>query len=131
MTLSKHAQRELDFADAIPPPKTSHGSAEVLSLDTWNPGQRPPRARSTDPGSSHAAATDMERSGKMGAQMAEALRLVRAYPGLTSKQLAEVSELDRYQIARRLPDLEKKGLARHVDRGRGEQVRWFPTKEKA
>jgi len=51
-------------------------TGEQLRLDEWLPGQRPARARKADPLSSHASATAAERSGRIGAQMAEALDLV-------------------------------------------------------
>lgn len=104
---------------------------QTLDLDSWAPGRRPIRARTGDPASSHAAADRMEKSGAMGEQMRAVLRLVLEYPGLTSKMLAEASNgaLDRYQIARRLPDLEARGVVRKVDQGAGQQVRWFPRVE--
>lgn len=99
--------------------------AEQLSLDEWPCGTRPARARRTDPDSSHAAADRAEKSGGIGAQALATFVAVRAYPGLTSKQLAETCPLDRYQIARRLPELERRGLIRRASTP-DEEERWFP-----
>ena len=100
-----------------------------LSLDDWIPGRRPPRARTTDPLSSHAAADRMEESGKMGRQLGDVLVLVRAFPGRTSKELGELGVLDRYTVARRLPELGRLGLVRREGTP-GEEIRWWP-KERA
>lgn len=96
-----------------------------LSLDEWPYGTRPPRARRTDPDSSHVAADRAKRSGAIGAQATTTFIAVRAYPGLTSKQLAGVCPLDRYQVARRLPELERRGLVRRASTP-DEEERWFP-----
>ena len=82
-----------------------------------------PRARTTDPLSSHKAADDADRSGLIGRQCAAVLELVRATPGMTSAELAARHRMDRYVIARRLPDLERRGLVRRIEYG-ARQVRW-------
>ena len=69
-----------------------------------------PIARNTDPESSHIAAHEITYSGSRTTQQIEAFNLVAAYPGHTSRELAYISELDRYQMARRLSDLEHAGL---------------------
>lgn len=71
-----------------------------------------PIARRTDPESSKAAAEDITESGLRAHQQAEVLRLVRAHPKHTSLELAQHGSLDRYAIARRLPELERAGLVR-------------------
>jgi hypothetical protein len=71
-----------------------------------------PIARHDDPESSKAAAREFTSSGLRARQQAEVLRLVRAYPGHTSLELAQHGSLDRYAIARRLPELERAGLVK-------------------
>ena len=137
--MTTQVQLELDWLDRQPVPPEPWGPQlrplpqrrpiEVLSLDTWAPGQRPPRARTTDPLSSHAAADRMEASGRMGAQMAAVLVLIERFPGSTSRELAEQGGLDRHAVARRCPDLERRGLVQRAGVP-GEQVRWFPVAER-
>jgi len=73
-----------------------------------------PIARKTDPVSSHEAAAEVTASGARATQQAEVLRGVKEYPGRTSKELAHLIGCDRYLVARRLPELARKGL---VQRG--------------
>jgi len=75
---------------------------------------RTPASRLTDPETSHLAAEHMNASGKRGHQQRQALELVRKYPNHTSDELADYGVLDRYQLARRLPELE---TAKLVERG--------------
>jgi len=86
----------------------------------------PPRSRSADPESSKRAAADVERTGVMRGQRVLAQQLVESYPGSTSKELAAAGILDRYQLARRLPELVKLGLVRTRQTG-NEDLRWFPN----
>lgn len=96
-----------------------------------------PAARSTDPHTSHAAADAITAGGKRHRQMLDTVQVVRAHPGLTSAELARMGlaerlGLDRYQIARRLPEAETAG---HVTRGRSQRdiftgrpgVTWWPA----
>ena len=69
-----------------------------------------PIARNTDPESSHIAAHEITYSWSRTTQQIEAFQLVAAYPGHTSRELAFFGESDRYQMARRLSDLEHAGL---------------------
>lgn len=71
-------------------------------------------ARRTDPESSHLAAKHMVESGGLGVQQRIAYNLVRHHPGYTSDELARLGQLDRYQLARRLPELERAG---YIQRG--------------
>lgn len=92
------------------------------------------RARTTDPDSSHRAADRLERSGELTRQARIVLALLECFPGLSSKQLAEASRgtesvLDRYQVARRLPDLERAGYARRSKEQDGD-ARWFPIERR-
>jgi len=68
-----------------------------------------PIARRTDPITSHLAAQEVTREGIRGKQAAIVLELVRRCPGKTSLELSRMCDLDRYQIARRLSDLEHAG----------------------
>lgn len=69
-------------------------------------------ARNTDPATSRDAAAELVASGRQALQQQEVLAAVRARPGLTSAELAQASDLDRYAVARRLPELERRGLVR-------------------
>lgn len=66
-------------------------------------------ARSTDPTTSWVAAEQIVSSGKAALQQSTALEAVKANPGHTSAELARYCSLDRYQLARRLPELEEAG----------------------
>lgn len=76
---------------------------------------RAPIVRSTDGKPSRLAAEEMNASGKRGAQARAALALVMQRPGRTSMELAGLGGLDRYQLARRLPDLRDAGLVKNGD----------------
>lgn len=94
-----------------------------------------PRARRSDPRTSHIAAAQLARSGALSRQQRVVLRLVERYPGRTSIELAELSggDLDRYQVARRLPELAPEFIRRSdttVERnGRPSHV-WFPLRQR-
>lgn len=62
-------------------------------------------ARNTDPSSSHDAAAELAASGQLYVQRAVVLRALIATPGSTSAELAADHNLDRYMVARRLPEL--------------------------
>lgn len=83
-------------------------------------------ARKTDPRSSHEAAAGMIASGARTAQQAQALAAVKAHPGCTSHELAERSGMDRYALARRLPECEgvKKGEIRRCTVSGRSAVTW-------
>ncbi len=68
----------------------------------------PPASRNTDPITSYEAEHEMSKYGRLSQQQA-ILFLVKMFPNSTSLELAEKSKLDRYQIARRLADLEHSG----------------------
>jgi hypothetical protein len=77
-----------------------------------------PKARSTDPETSHDAAEQVVKSGLVGRQQAEVLALVRAHQGCTSAELGEllVGQGARFIVARRLPELERLGKVRRGDK---------------
>lgn len=64
-------------------------------------------ARSTDISTSHAAADYVVSSGIQKDQHEKAAAAVKQYPGVTSHRLAQLTGLDRYMLARRLPELIK------------------------
>lgn len=67
--------------------------------------QSVPRTASGDPVSSERAEIRMRESGRMRSQALTVLEMIKANPGLTSKQLGAIGPLDRYQVARRTPEL--------------------------
>lgn len=74
-----------------------------------------PRARATDARSSHEAAAALEASGKDRLQAERVLAALRKYPNSTSAELARSARLNRYEVARRLPELHAAGLASRYD----------------
>ncbi|MEN4951887.1 winged helix-turn-helix domain-containing protein [Stenotrophomonas sp. TWI819] len=70
-------------------------------------------ARATDPSTSHEAAGYVVSSGLQTQQQACALAAVRQHPGLTSAELSQASGLDRFMLARRLPELLEAELVCH------------------
>lgn len=98
---------------------------EQLPL-VW-PRERP-LARRGDADSSHAAADCAQRSGRLARHRRAVFAVLRAHPGLTSKELAateagQETGLDRYEFARRLADLRDHGLA-EGPKIEGEPIRW-------
>lgn len=90
-------------------------------------------SRNTDPDSSKYAETAINDSGLRAKQQLEVLNLVRANPGRTSLELSRCimyENLDRYQIARRLSDLNESGYVvqgaiRQCRVGRRKAVTWW------
>lgn len=70
-------------------------------------------ARNTDPDTSHEASRDLVDSGTQAHQQAQVAAAVRRHPGLTSRELADASSMDRHKVARRLPELEADGVVVH------------------
>ncbi|MDE2256110.1 MAG: helix-turn-helix transcriptional regulator, partial [Betaproteobacteria bacterium] len=64
----------------------------------------------------------VERSGQASSQRAAVLKAVQALPGHTSYELANRVPIDRYVLARRLPELRKAGLVRNGQQSRECQV---------
>lgn len=71
-----------------------------------------PAARATDPESSHLAAEEITESGVRQQQIGQAITAVRDHPGSTSRELAELTGLDRYMLGRRLSDAAATGAIR-------------------
>jgi len=70
-----------------------------------------PLAHRADPLSSYAAGDRVLRSGRLRGQMLLVLLALRKWPDKTSAELAQLACLDRYAVARRLPNLADRGLA--------------------
>lgn len=68
-------------------------------------------ARNSDPVSSHEAADEIVASGKQTQQKQSVLNALKSHMEehgpATSAELARLFNMDRYMVARRLPDLEK------------------------
>ena len=91
-----------------------------------------PAARTTDPHTSHLAAEEITASGARQQQIGVAIAAVRAHPGHTSMELANLTGHDRYMLARRLPDAEtaravSKGEARTCTISGRKAVTWNPV----
>lgn len=63
------------------------------------------QARHDDPESSHEAARKVTASGKASDRRRMLLNSVREFPGETSAELAQRLNMDRVEVARRLPDM--------------------------
>lgn len=74
-----------------------------------------PIARRSDPVTSQEAARSITDSGVRGEQHRIVLDLVKHHPRSTSLELARHGDIDRYIVARRLPELEKAGLVRKAE----------------
>lgn len=68
-------------------------------------GNSQARARRTDPATSHEAARAVELDGTASTQREACKREVWRDEGRTSAEIARDSGLDRYAVARRLPEL--------------------------
>lgn len=93
-----------------------------------------PIARQEDPEASHLAAAEVTDSGRRESQLRTVLALVRQHPGSTSLELSRLGALDRYVIARRLPELEDGGLVLRGEQricraGRRLATVWFHVAE--
>lgn len=90
-------------------------------------------ARNDDPSSSHEAAEHVVSSGLQAQQHSLAASAVHKHPGLTSLELARATGLDRFMLARRLPELQRNGLivrgmVRKCSASNGRSgVTWFPV----
>lgn len=89
-----------------------------------------PRARNSDPETSHEAAAKIRpRITRTIDSVYQALKRRR---NITSRELAQAAGLDRYEVARRLVDLERAGLAERGPKRRctvqgWAAITWNPT----
>lgn len=92
--------------------------------------EHPARARATDPASSHEAAERAEKSGRIADQQTRVLEGLRRYGPCSTATLAQLSGMDRYVVARRMPELEKLRLVRRLTARDGRNhVAWIAEKE--
>lgn len=85
-----------------------------------------PAARNSDPVTSHLAAEEITASGVRFSQQRQVADAVRRHPGHTSQELAELTGLERYMLARRLSECETAGTVK-----RGEPKRCSVTGRQA
>lgn len=71
-------------------------------------------AKSNDPWTSHEAGDDVVEAGVTLKHFGEILKAMAADEPRTSAEIARVCTLDRWQVARRLPEMERRDL---VQRG--------------
>lgn len=70
-------------------------------------------AAKDDPQTSALSAEDIEKSGDRRRQIEQVVSCVRNSPRRTSREIAAIHGLDRYMVARRLPDARELGLVRN------------------
>jgi hypothetical protein len=107
----------------------------LSQLDLWGQdrgsvGFVSARARRSDPITSHEAAAQMAASGAIGRQAQEVFDAVLRWPGLTSLELGARLEIDRWAVARRLPELEAAGRVRRGELrqvGARRHLTWWPA----
>lgn len=104
---------------------------DLFALGTGFRGVSTPAARTSDPITSHLAAEQHTASGARAHQQAQTAAAVRAYPGKTSQELADLTRLDRYALARRLPEcvtagVVRKGTPRHCGITGRLALTWWP-----
>lgn len=116
-------------------PKTSvHPSQEQKRFRDNHRGllNDSPIARRGDAETSHAAAHRQNASGRRSDQQRIVLDLVKRIPGLCSKEYAQHCSLDRYQVARVLPQLAHSNLVIRGDKlvppkpARDDGESWWP-----
>jgi predicted transcriptional regulator len=73
-----------------------------------------PAARTTDPSSSHDAAEHITRNGTRAQQQAQTIAAIRAYPGKTMQELAELTGHCRWMLGRRVSECETAGAVRRM-----------------
>ena len=72
-----------------------------------------PAHRNTDPVTSEMAEEEITSCGTRQRQADRVYRLATQNIGCTSAELANIGGVDRYMVARRLPDLEHNGLVKN------------------
>lgn len=87
-----------------------------------------PNSRNSDPVSSVIAGELAESSGLAHNQRLQATAAVKEHPGSTSKELAYLTGLDRFMLARRLHECigVKRGDARQCRVGGRLSLTWWP-----
>jgi hypothetical protein len=72
-----------------------------------------PASHRNDPWTSDVAEEEITASGARARQQEIALGVVIQHPGCTSLELAEYCSLDRYQLAKRLPEIRRQGKVKN------------------
>ncbi len=91
-----------------------------------------PAARNTDPETSHEAAEHVTASGTRAQQQAQTIAAIRAFPGRTMQELAELTGYCRFMLGRRVSECETAGAVRRMPKrkcavtGRSAEP-WEPT----
>lgn len=90
-------------------------------------------ARHSDPYSSAMADAEQKASGRRVRNLDRVLALLAAHPMQTTRELAALSGMCRYEVARRTADAKRLGLATHSARPRDDRsggrpaVEWWLT----
>ena len=92
-------------------------------------------AHYNDPVTSFMAADRAVKTGLVSRQAMAVFIAVQGNPGRTSRELAELCELDRWAIARRLPELVRVGIIRRGEKRKCEiadtlAVTWWPKERR-
>lgn len=92
-----------------------------------------PRARTSDPGSSHAAAAEIEKRGTAKRDGRRCLDAVRRFPGRTTRELHALTRLEVHMMGRRLGELATANKIRREEGGavcslgNRPAARWWPA----
>jgi hypothetical protein len=99
-------------------------------LDCFAPLTDTPRARRSDPETSHIAAERVRP--KLRKQQQAVLDALARWPGSTAVELAHETGLDRYLVSRRLPELVpvwvRRGKPRACTVAGTAQGTWYPVR---
>jgi len=96
--------------------------------------KQPPATRKTDPPTSRMAEKQITESGQRDTQCRQVFAALQRHEGRTSRELADIGDLDRYMVARRLPDLDQRqGLviqaeSRYCALTKSQCVTWYTKK---
>lgn len=84
-------------------------------------------SRNSDPLSSHLSGEQITKSGNRQSQINLVVEMVGREQGKTSAELAEINCVDRYMVARRLPDAieVEKGAMRICSVSKRKAVTWW------
>ena len=75
-----------------------------------------PAARLRDPITSHLAAEEITKSGLRAAQQARCVAAIRAFPGRTMQELAELTGICRFELGRRVSECGVAGAVRRMSK---------------
>lgn len=102
----------------------------MQQLDAFAPFTDTPRARRSDPETSHLAAERIKP--KLRAQQQAVLDALARWPGSTAVELAHETGLDRYLVSRRLPELvpvhARRGKPRVCSVNGTPMTTWYPVR---